>query len=269
MYDIIFSDYDNTLYGKSGKISEKTHKSIQKYIAQGGKFVISTGRIGASILPIAKKLNLTDEIITSQGAEIYNISSNTCEKTTVLDREKVVEILKIAKERKYLAQCYCNNKIYADKNKLFNRFFTSFFGIEIIKEKDLIKKVENCELSPCKFEILLQESDTNSFVKEMAKAYPEFLFSKSAPVMVEIADRKATKGEAVKYVLNKYNIAKENAVAIGDGNNDITMLNAVGTKVAVGNSAKKLLSIADYVASDDGDAVSEIIEMILKGENIK
>ena len=269
MYDIIFSDYDGTLYGSSGKVSQKTINSIQKYVAQGGKFVISTGRIYASILPVAKKLGLSGDIITSQGAEIYNIASNSNIMSTRLDTNRVVEILTIAKKEGCLAQCYYNNQIFADENKEFNNFFTQFFDMDIVAEKNLLDKVSKGLINPCKFEVLIDKDKINDFVKKMSEQFPEFLFSKSAPVRVEIADKKATKGKAIEFLLDKYNIKSENAVAIGDGNNDITMLEAVGLKVAVNNSAKKLLSIADYVTTSDGDGVSELIDMLLRGEDIK
>ena len=76
MYDIIFSDYDFTLYGKSGKVSQKTKDAIKRYISSGGKFVISTGRIYQSVKSVAKDLGLTGDIITSQGSQIYNIDTD-------------------------------------------------------------------------------------------------------------------------------------------------------------------------------------------------
>ena len=42
----------------------------------------------------------------------------------------------------------------------------------------------------------------------------------------------------------------ENTVAIGDSNNDLPMLQCAHTSIAMGNSAKKVLEIADYVTTD-------------------
>ena len=44
------------------------------------------------------------------------------------------------------------------------------------------------------------------------------------------------KGNAVNAVLDYYGFSKEEAIAFGDGENDIEMLEAVGTGVAMGNA---------------------------------
>ena len=44
------------------------------------------------------------------------------------------------------------------------------------------------------------------------------------------------KGVGVRKILDYYHLDKENAIAFGDGTNDIEMLEAVGTGVAMGNA---------------------------------
>ena len=267
MYDIIFSDYDGTLYGKDRRISEKTRKSISKYIANGGKFVISTGRIYSSIKPIAKSLGLKDDIITSQGSQIYNIEEDIPICTTLVDKQKTIEVLEIAKSEGCLAQCYANNVIFADKDEEFNSFFRGFFGVDICLTDNLIEDIKLDKVVPNKFEMFVEEDKINGFIKDMQLAFPQFLFSKSAPVMIEVVSKLATKGKAVNYLLDRYHISMDDALAIGDGNNDIDMLQAVKGKVAVSNGATRLKEVADYITKDtNGDGVSEIIELVLSGK---
>lgn len=63
------------------------------------------------------------------------------------------------------------------------------------------------------------------------------------------------KGIGITKVLEYFKIPKENAYAFGDGNNDIEMLEAVGTGIAMGNASPELKSIASFVCrscSEDG-----------------
>lgn len=56
-------------------------------------------------------------------------------------------------------------------------------------------------------------------------------------------------------MLEYYNLEKEEAIAFGDGNNDIEMLEAVGTAVAMANASDKLKEIATDICghvSEDG-----------------
>jgi len=267
MYDIIFSDYDFTLYGKSGKVSQKTKDAIQRYISSGGKFVISTGRIYQSVKPVAKDLGLTGDIITSQGSQIYNIDTDLPVLTTYPNPELVVEILEYAKKKKMLAQCYADNKVYADFHLVFNGFCKRFFGMTINKTFRLPKLVRYGKIKPNKFELIIKEDAIDKELEYLSEKYPLLLFSKSATFMLEIVSKEATKGEATKYLLNRYGVPKERAVAIGDGNNDLDMMDAVGLKVAVSNGESKLKEKADYITKNiEGDGVAELIDLILEGK---
>lgn len=55
------------------------------------------------------------------------------------------------------------------------------------------------------------------------------------------------KGLGVEKILEYYHLTKEEAIAFGDGTNDIEMLQAVGTGVAMGNAAEDLKRIADDI----------------------
>ena len=61
----------------------------------------------------------------------------------------------------------------------------------------------------------------------------------------QMLDQKAT---AIEVILDKLGLKPENAVAFGDGLNDIEMLQTVGCGVAMGNAHEELKKHADYVA---------------------
>lgn len=72
---------------------------------------------------------------------------------------------------------------------------------------------------------------------------------------VDIIPANSGKGKAVNEILNYYNINKEDAIAFGDGNNDVEMLKAVGCGIAMGNAKDDVKNQADVVcksAEDDG-----------------
>lgn len=263
-YDIIFSDYDNTLYGKSGKISEKTKAGIQKFVENGGKFVISTGRIYDSVRPIAQSLGLTDDLISSQGSAIYNLATDKAIFTYTMIKDKAIQIVEYALNNGCVPQFYFDNKIYTTANEETNYFYREFFKVEIVENEDILATINRPDIIPHKLEIVVNADKMAEIKAEFSKNFPEFLFTKSAPFMLEVVDKHATKGSAVKYLLSKYNIPPDRAIAIGDGNNDIDMIEVAGFGVAVKNSAHKLQEVADYITTDDnGDGVAEVIDLVL------
>lgn len=74
---------------------------------------------------------------------------------------------------------------------------------------------------------------------------------------VDVIPASGGKGVGVGQVLRHFQLDREEAIAFGDGDNDLELLAAVGTGVAMGNASAKLKALADDVcasAADDGVA---------------
>ena len=72
---------------------------------------------------------------------------------------------------------------------------------------------------------------------------------------VDIIPISGGKGAGIRKVLAYYGLTPEDAMAFGDGNNDIEMFQAVGHSVAMGNASPDLKSIASEVCrpcAEDG-----------------
>ena len=72
-YPLIISDFDGTLLGSDGAVSDATKRKIDEYIAAGGTFGICTGRMFTSILPRARELGLKGLVASYQGSVITDI----------------------------------------------------------------------------------------------------------------------------------------------------------------------------------------------------
>lgn len=72
---------------------------------------------------------------------------------------------------------------------------------------------------------------------------------------VDIIPKDSGKGNAIKKVLEHLNLSVEESIAFGDGGNDVDMLLAAGTGVAMGNASDSVKAAADEVCGsveDDG-----------------
>ncbi len=72
---------------------------------------------------------------------------------------------------------------------------------------------------------------------------------------VDIIPAATGKGIAVEKILDYYGFSKDEAIAFGDGENDMEMLEAVGTGIAMDNAMDSVKAIANYVcgsAAEDG-----------------
>ena len=72
---------------------------------------------------------------------------------------------------------------------------------------------------------------------------------------VDVIPSNGGKGVAVEKVLAHYGLTRDQAIAFGDGNNDLEMLQTVGTGVAMGNGSEELKAAACAVCrsvTEDG-----------------
>jgi hydroxymethylpyrimidine pyrophosphatase-like HAD family hydrolase len=96
------------------------------------------------------------------------------------------------------------------------------------------------------------ESEAQKFIDN----FPQLRFVRFHSYVINILEEQVvSKSEAIKKVLDYYNIAVSNSIAFGDGGNDLDMLEFVGLGIAMGNGEEHLKQKADFVtkkASEDG-----------------
>ena len=101
-------------------------------------------------------------------------------------------------------------------------------------------------------------------LSELAEKYPQFAVTSSLPNNIEVNSRLADKGRALLVLAERLGIRREETMAFGDGINDLTMIGAAGTGVAMGNACPEVKKAADLTAPDcDHDGVARVIETIL------
>lgn len=69
------------------------------------------------------------------------------------------------------------------------------------------------------------------------------------------------KGHAMDEILARHNLDRSQAIAFGDSENDIDMIEAAGIGVAMGNGTQKTKAAADYIAPDcDDDGILKTLQ---------
>ncbi|WP_386692498.1 MULTISPECIES: Cof-type HAD-IIB family hydrolase [unclassified Lonepinella] len=63
---------------------------------------------------------------------------------------------------------------------------------------------------------------------------------------VDLFDAQGSKARGILHLLKHLNLSIENAMAFGDGLNDLEMLSTVGVGVAMGNACDELKAVADF-----------------------
>lgn len=89
-------------------------------------------------------------------------------------------------------------------------------------------------------------------------------FSTSNPAFLELFSGKVSKRIAMQRLAEALSVSAEQTVAVGDGLNDIPMLEFAGLGIAMGNASSEVKAIADEVVGDnDSDGVATAIERFI------
>ena len=81
------------------------------------------------------------------------------------------------------------------------------------------------------------------------------------PTDLEITSAEADKGTALLQLADLMGIRRDEVMAMGDGDNDYSMMKAAGISVAVANADRRIMEAADHRApSNDEDGVADAVD---------
>ena len=101
--------------------------------------------------------------------------------------------------------------------------------------------------------------------RELGQAFPALSVVRSSLILCEVMDGSVSKAEGVEVVCRHLGVRAEDAIAFGDGRNDVDMLRAVGESWAMANAPAEVRAVASRVTALDNsqDGVAETIFSLL------
>ena len=271
-YKMIVSDFDGTIYTDDFRISEATLSAIKEYREAGGLFFVSTGRLYQAIKAKATLMGLVNEVITYQGGAIFDMTTDEVLLSFNMDMEIASNIFT------YIYSNFKNDTIpilFHEDNcivKEENKHITNFCNIVGIKPVytniNLDEYVRVNNISPNKVLSMVVAETSDALAKGLIENFGDVVnINRSNKILVEIVNKKASKGNAVAWLAAKYGIKQEEIICIGDAENDISMIKYAGLGVAMGNAMDTTKAVADYIcATNNNDGVAEVIRQIAMKE---
>lgn len=268
-YPLFVSDFDGTLVRSDGSISKRNIEAIANYRAAGGVFAVCTGRMLVSILPRLKELGLEEGyVVAFQGAQIYDLSRRTLVKDSAFREEEALGVIRFLERAGLHIHIYAEEKLYANRRDGLLEAYEKVCGVKgIVPEGSLSDMVASNHMRIVKI-LSMQEPSERRRVYDMLRAAfgSRYDVVCSSEWLVEVMPKDQTKAEAVRFLANAYGLPKEKVAAIGDQENDLSMLLAAGGRFAVANAVEELKAVATVVPSFEEDGVAYAIENYAMGE---
>ncbi|MDO5417136.1 MAG: Cof-type HAD-IIB family hydrolase [Lachnospiraceae bacterium] len=246
-YRIIFSDIDGTLLNTSHQIPPDTKQEILKLEEQGIPFILVSARMPAGVLTIQEQLGNHAPIVCYNGGLVRGLKGETlysCQVSLALAEEVKADV-----SRRFPELCwntYGGNRWIVDDDR----------SLWVRKEEQITAlKAQMGDVRESfwdmggihKFLLMGQPeliSETEAYLHEK---YPMLMASRSKAEYLEVLNPSASKSDGVRFLCDYYGIPAEQAMAFGDGHNDIDMFRAVGNSYAMGNADEEVKQAARHV----------------------
>lgn len=260
--ELIVVDLDGTLLNSDHQMTERTEKALKAAMEQDVQIVIATGKTRISGTDIITRLGLTTPGIYLQGISIYKPDGTiTHEKT--LDPALARRVITFAEDRGFLVGAYSGTRILVRELQPGSEQLASLYHEPMPEAVGALQNI--LDEMPVNKLIIIKPDDARRITALRWQLSMQLdgqgRLVQALPDMLEVLPPGASKGAALKVILKELNIPADRVMAIGDGENDIELLQAAGLAVAVGNAVPALKEVADeVVGSNDEDGVAEAVE---------
>lgn len=271
MSKIIFIDLDGTLLDSSKRISRENKDAIKSAEQKGLKVIICTGKVFRSAKRFAHEVGIKGPLISCNGAEIRDISTEKLLYSDFLMKEDCYKVVDICRKKNVYFHAYINHDMFTEMDEcptpLYWRENTEVpeeYRIKIEVVSDFKETIKNSSENVSKFLMVSHDPHQLIEVRRLLEEIDTINVMCSGDDNIEVVNKSVSKGAALMFVSEFEKYKGYGTVAMGDSENDLSMLLKSQYKVVMGNASDALKNIADFVSvTNDENGVAKAIENIL------
>ena len=255
-YSIVFLDIDGTLLDSKHQIMPCTHDRLQYLQERGIPIILCSARPPKGVNLVAEQAGLQGPVACYNGGLIID------QDYTIL-RDVGIDIQLAMDFKRFVAERFPDLVVSA--------YLYSVWLAEDPRNPEILQEAEISGCTPLEGSMeqvafaaphihkLLCMGDAmriRALQKEIPRYFPQLMALRSKATYLEILPQESTKSSAIQVLLTHYGLQPEQAVAFGDSDVDMDMLQYCGFGVAMGNAPRQVKEAADYVtASNDQEGV--------------
>ena len=256
---------DGTLLNDNKEITQPNLLAIKRALAEGIKFVLATGRMFEAAVPYAQVLGLDLPLIAYNGALVKECQSQKVLQETFMAEDVTFEILHYCQQKRLHVQAYWGGEVHTDRLNDDSRWYSQIIKKPVLEigEELFTKKHRVYKLL-----VMTQPEHLQGVWQEIEERFKgKVELTSSAQNFLEIITPGINKWHAVHFLSKLWRIRKDEIMCVGDGLNDLAMIENAGVGVAVSNSHPLLLQHAKFVVGDNNHAaLAQAIQIALDRE---
>ena len=260
-YKFIAIDIDGTLLNDEKVLLDKTKKDLHLAHEKGTIVCICTGRGYPAARPYIEQIGLNIPLILYNGSRVRMSYDDTILYNQIIEQNVATDVFNLI--NKYNGTCcfWKEDTLYFNKNDEYAVYYERLTKVK----PNFVTEINDELFTNINKFIWFGDSEWLEHVQNVIlKGFSGVDYFKSQPKLLEIVPPNVNKGETLKKVCETYNIAQDEVIAIGDEENDISMILYAGLGVAMGNAKKSVKDSANYITlSNNENGVGEVIKKFI------
>jgi Cof subfamily protein (haloacid dehalogenase superfamily) len=255
----IFIDLDGTLFNNKKGISAANLNALELAKKNGIVPVICSGRSLSRIESIGLKV---DFFIFNNGGGIYDCKKRKVVYECCMRPESVDAVRALC--NKYKVELLIHETNGGDYSTSGKKYSNAVAGGKVVQmiplstDYDIMRKI----IAEVKTIPYVYVPNQSKHITD--PTFPIDLTHVDGEAYCDINDENCSKGNGILKFAEIYGAKKEDCIAIGDDMNDITMFDACGYNVAMGNAIKSLKERADFITdTNENDGVAKFIARLI------
>ena len=259
---LIAFDLDGTFLDDRKNIPEENLRAIEFAASQGIHIVPATGRLYNGLPAILQELDFIRYYILINGAQVYDAQAGKVLVSADISNGLAISLMDHAEEIGAYYDCYKDNRgvmnqamydyldpVMPDAN------YRAYMRSVRTPVADLRTYLRTDGGNVQKVQYFFSDLSERAHQLEVLNGlFPGIKATSSLSTNIEINSVNAGKGPALEKLCACLGFSAENAMAFGDGTNDLDMLIAAGVGVAMSNSDTKLFPHADLITPCDNNS---------------
>lgn len=262
---LIALDLDGTLFNKDSIISATNKEELNRVAAEGVKIVISTGR-PFNGLPFEQiKDTPIEYALTTNGGAVYRIEGKECLYENGMEIDLIMPVLEWILSREIHIDVYMDGVGFTPIRCRENlgrlavpESMRNYMRATRTPVEDLAAYVSDCGKKIQKINLNFYPQPDGTFLHRDETI--KFLKANSAIEVVsggfnnfEINKAGVSKREGLRFLADYLGTDLEHTMAMGDSENDLSMINAAGIGVAMGNASDDVKAVAKYITTTNNE----------------
>ena len=276
---IISLDLDGTLLDSQKRLSEENRASLEEAAAKGVHIVPTTGRFFGMMPQAIRDLPFVRYAITINGAQVYDRKTDAAIVREEIPLGMALDLICLIENYDVIYDCYRSNwgwmtqslqekaEAYATDTHYLRMVLDFRNPVPDLKEHlrataeegDVQKVMLFARNEPGSEEV------TMAITEEVSRRFPAIKTTSSTWNNLEFNISTAHKGNSLRRFAEHLGYTLDNCMALGDGTNDLSMIEAAGLGVAMSNAHPLVLAAANHVtvSNDENGVAKAIREFVL------